>query len=185
MTETAAPEANFVDGAPVAGVSGNTDAAEADTGSAAPAAPVTTTTVAPGPGTTTTTAAATTATTVPSKNGSVRGTWTYDFETGVEGGDGTDIWWQQKTSTTRSLSPRNGAQLVNMGAIDYEKVDLAKLRSLPYSTAEIVGDDSGNQMPVRTVIAIKTNTGRYAKMRVEKKDPYPANTLYFRYYTYP
>lgn len=182
-TETAAA-GTVTEGAAVSGPTGGVAAVEADGGRATPAAPVTTTTVARTPASTTTTAAPT-ATTVPSKNGSVRGTWTYDFETGVEGGEGTDIWWQQKTSTTRSLTPRNGAQLANMGAVDYEKVDLARLKSLTYSTAEIVGDDTGNQMPVGTVIAIKTNTGRYAKMRVDKKEPYPANTLYFRYYTYP
>ena len=127
-----------------------------------------------------------TTTTVPSSNGSVRGTWTFDFDTGVEGASGSDVWWNQLTSTNRQLQPySSGAMLFNMGAANYEAVTKAQLQGLAYSTNPINGSDSGNQMPPGTVIAVKTNTGRFAKMKVIAKEPYPSNTLTFRYYTYP
>ena len=139
------------------------------------------TTAAP---TTTTTQQATT-TTVPSTNGSVRGTWTYDFDGGGEGAAGSDIHWNQLTSTTRQFQPYNGGMVFNMGAANYEAITKAQLHGLAYSTTPINGSDSGNQMPPGTVIAIKTNAGRYAKLKVIAKEPYPANTLTFRFYTYP
>jgi hypothetical protein len=146
---------------------------------------VTTTTTAPAGSTTTTAAPASTTTTVPSVDSSVRGTWTFDFDTGVEGASGSDIHWNQQTSTTRYFQPYNGGMVFNMGAVNYDAVTKAQLQGLAYSTAGIDGSDSTNKMPPGTVIAIKTNAGRFAKMKVISKEPYPSNKLYFRYYTYP
>ena len=161
-----------------------------DDGPAVTAAPATT--AAPPPGAapttappTTTTAPPTTTTTVPSRDGSVRGTYSYDFDAGAETSTGADVFWNQLTQTSRQLQPSNGAQLFNMGAANYDAVTKAQLQGLAYSTNAINGSDSGNQMPPGTVIAIKTNTGRFAKMKVVAKEPYPANTLTFRFYTYP
>ncbi len=145
----------------------------------------TATTAAPPPGSTTTTAAATTTTTTPSSDGSLRGTFSFDFDAGVETSTGADVFWQQATSTSRSLTPQNGALLFNMGAANYDAVTVAQLKSLAYTGASIDGSDSTNKMPPGTVIAIKTNTGRYAKMRVTAKAPAPSNTLTFKYFTYP
>ena len=142
----------------------------------------TATTAKPPPGVTTT-APTTTTTTVPSKDGAVRGTFSFDFDAGLETASGADVFWQQSTSTVRALQPQNGAQLANLGAVNYDTLTVAQLKAAPYSGAAIDGSDASNKMPPGTVIAIKTNTGRYAKMRVTAKDS--ANTLTFRYYTYP
>jgi hypothetical protein len=179
--------------ASAAGSGGNTGGNTGGEESPAVTSPSATTAPPPpaGGGTTATTAASTTTstppsttTTVPSTNGAVRGTWTFDFDTGVEGASGSDVWWNQLSSTNRQLQPyTSGAMLFNMGAANYDAVTKAQLQGLAYSTTPINGSDSGNQMPPGTVIAIKTNTGRYAKMKVIAKDA--ANTLTFRYYTYP
>ncbi|MEA3075215.1 MAG: hypothetical protein QOF60_123 [Actinomycetota bacterium] len=153
------------------GGGGTTDTTEVTTPNAAPPPP---------PGATTTTP---TATTVPSSTGSVRGTFSYDFDTGAETSSGADVWWRQDTSTTRALAPQGGATLANMGAADYEATDKAKLQSLTYSTAAIDGSDANNKLTPGTVIAIKTSNGRYAKMKVISKAA--DNTLTFRFYTYP
>jgi hypothetical protein len=142
----------------------------------------TATTAAPPPGVTTTTAPPT-ATTVPSKDGAVRGTFSFDFDTGTETATGADVFWQQSTSTVRALVPKNGAQLANLGPANYDTLTVAQLKAASYSTNAIDGSDASNKMPPGTVIAIKTDTGRYAKMRVTAKDA--ANTLTFRFYTYP
>jgi hypothetical protein len=128
-----------------------------------------------------------TTTTVPSKTGTVRGTWSYDFDGGVEGGTAapSDIFWNQQTSTNRYFQPINGAAVFNLGAIDYEAVTKAQLQGLGYTSSAIDGSDSTNKMPVGTVIAIRTNAGRFTKMKVQSKAPYPDNSLTFRYYTYP
>ena len=139
-----------------------------------------TTTAAPA---TTTTAPAATTTTVPSRDGAVRGTYHYDFDAGAETTTGSDVWWRQVDGATRYFSAENGAVFSNMGLANYDAVTKAQLQGLTYNTTSINGSDSGNQMPPGTVIAIKTNAGRYAKMKVVAKDA--ANTLTFRFYTYP
>ena len=182
-----------------AGGGGSDDTTTAASGSETVAAPTTTiantsdgsSTVTAAPATTaappsTTAAPTTTTTTVPSKDGAVRGTWLYDFDAGVETTSTTaDVWWNQMTQTTRQLQPSNGALLFNMGPANYEAVTKAQLQGLAYSNTAINGSDSGNAMPPGTVIAVKTNTGRYAKMKVIAKEPYPSNKLTFRFYTYP
>jgi hypothetical protein len=147
----------------------------------APSGGGTPTTTAPAPTTTTTQQATTT--TVPASNGAVRGTFSYDFDAGVETSAGADVFWQQMTATTRSFVPQNGAAFSNMGAANFDAITKAQLQALSYSTASISGSDSGNQMPPGTVIAVKTSSGRFAKVRITAKDS--ANTLTFRYYTYP
>ena len=148
-----------------------------DDGPTVTAAPATTAPPPPGAPTTTTT------TTVPSQDGAVRGTFSFDFDAGAETPTGADAFWRQSTSTTRALVAQNGAQFANMGAANYDAVTKAQLQGLSYSSAEINGSDSGNQMPPGTVIAIRTDTGRFAKVRITAKAP--DNTLTFRYFTYP
>ena len=133
---------------------------------------------------TSTTQPPTTTTTVPSRTGTVRGTWSFDMESGYESSTTTaDFWWEIYDGATRWITPRNGATFSNMGMIDYEAVTQAKLQSLAYSATKIVGSDAGNAMPPGTVLAVKTNAGRYAKMKILGRAA--DNTLTFRFYTYP
>jgi hypothetical protein len=177
-------------GSPAAGPAGGSPAAPGAAGAGTPApgpsaggttdtTEVTTPNAAPPPAPTTSGPT----TTVPSSNGSVRGTYSFDFDTGAETATGADVWWRQDTSTTRALAPQGGATLFNLGAADYEAVDKAKLQSLTYSATPIDGSDANNKLTPGTVVAVKTSNGRFAKMKVVSKAP--DNTLTFRFYTYP
>src|SRR6516164_8921389 len=50
----------------------------------------------------------------------LKGTFTFDLDTGTEGGLGPnfDIFWEQKTAVIRTMTPLNSAQLVNLGTVD-------------------------------------------------------------------
>lgn len=39
----------------------------------------------------------------------LRGTWTFDFDTGQQGEGTPDVWWQQKTKTERAWTTRGKA----------------------------------------------------------------------------
>jgi hypothetical protein len=98
----------------------------------------------------------------------LKGTWTFDLDTGVQGpAGGADLWWQQVNSVTRYLNPQSGAMLSHMGKPNFDAVSLQTLKGRPYSTTPINGsNNSSNKLTAGTVIAIKTNAGRYAKLKV-------------------
>jgi hypothetical protein len=99
----------------------------------------------------------------------LKGTWTFDFETGVQGPPtGADVWWEQVDNTIRFLVPQSGAMLAHMGKPNFEAVSLQTLQSQPYTANPINGsDNASNQLTPGTVIAVKTNTGRYSKVKID------------------
>jgi hypothetical protein len=99
----------------------------------------------------------------------LKGTWTFDFEKGIQGPPtGTDIWWEQVNNTIRFLVPQNGAMLANLGKSDFDSVSYQTLQTQSYTTIPINGsNNASNTLTAGTVVAVKTNTGRYAKMKVE------------------
>lgn len=56
-----------------------------------------------------------------------KGTWLFDLDTGTQEGalPGADIWWEQMTSTARQMAPRNGATIINLGAVDFATLSAA------------------------------------------------------------
>ena len=98
----------------------------------------------------------------------LKGTWTFDFETGVQGPPtGADVWWEQVDNTIRFLVPQSGAMLAHMGKPNFDAVSLQTLQSRPYTANPINGsNNASNQLTPGTVIAVKTNTGRYAKVKI-------------------
>jgi hypothetical protein len=96
-------------------------------------------------------------------------TWTFDFDTGVEGPPlGADIWWEQVDDVRRLLVPQSGAMLAHMGQADLNAVSLQTLQSLAYTCTPIDGSDgASNRLTAGTVIAVKASSGRYAKMRID------------------
>ena len=104
------------------------------------------------------------------KEGAVtlKGTWTFDFETGVQGPpSGADVWWEQVNNVTRFLVPQSGAMLAQMGKPNFDAVSYQTLKGLSYSATPIDGsNNASNKLTAGTVVAIRTNTGRYAKMKV-------------------
>lgn len=99
----------------------------------------------------------------------LKGTWTFDFDTGVQGpATGADIWWEQVDNVIRFLVPQNGAMLALMGKPNFDAVSYQTLKSQAYTATPINGsNNSSNKLKAGTVIAIKTGAGRYAKMKID------------------
>lgn len=107
---------------------------------------------------------------------------TFGFETGLlNPPSGADIRWEHNDDVTRLLVPQNGAMLANLGPADFDIVSYQRLNSLPYTTAPIDGSDNeSNALPTGAVIGVRTNSGRFAKVKIKS---YGA-TLSLEYVTY-
>lgn len=99
----------------------------------------------------------------------LKGTWTFDLDTGVQGpAGGADMWWEQVDNTTRFLVPQSGAMFRNMGKPDFDAVGRQTLECQPYTASPINGsNNAANKLTPGTVVAVKTNAGRYAKVKIE------------------
>ena len=100
----------------------------------------------------------------------LHGTYTFDLDTGTEGGTGgtQDIWWEQETAVARQMVPQNGAGIVNLGIVDFNALSSAALQSLAFSSTPIPGsNDSTNQLVDGDVFAVRTISGNYANVLVQ------------------
>ena len=112
-----------------------------------------------------------TATPVPiisSGTGAIQGTWLFDFDAGVQTTSSSgDVWWDQQTNVIRSMDPKNGATIVNLGVVNFNNITKSQLQGYSYSTTPIDGNnDSTNQLVNGDVFAVHTNNGHYAKVLV-------------------
>src|SRR6516165_5589334 len=110
------------------------------------------------------------ATVVSSGTTVLQGTYTFDLDTGTEGGasGAADIWWEQETAVARQMVPQNGAGIVNLGIIAFTALSSAALPSLAYGSTPIPGsNDSTNQLVNGDVFAVRTTSGNYAKVLVQ------------------
>ena len=110
------------------------------------------------------------ATVVSSGTTVLQGTYTFDLDTGTEGGlsPAEDIWWDQQTAVARQMVPQNGAGIINLGVVDFNALSLAALAPLAYGSAPIPGnDDPTNQLVNGDVFAVRTTSGNYAKVLVQ------------------
>ena len=98
----------------------------------------------------------------------IGGTESFDFDAGVvgEGNENVDVWWHILNSTSREMTPRNGATIVNLGVVDFSAITPADLMELTYGTTPIDGSDVSNALVPGDVFAVHTNAGNYAKARV-------------------
>lgn len=98
----------------------------------------------------------------------LRGTGTFDLETGTPGtGADRDLWWEQVDGTTRRLRPQNGALLCPLGMRPYESVTPTVLAEADYSPAPVDGSRSEtNQLRTGSVVAVRTAAGNLAKVEV-------------------
>jgi len=95
----------------------------------------------------------------------IKGTWDFDVDTGQNTGWMADFFWDQVTETERHMVPRNGVKYANLGIVDFDSV----VNFSSYSMSEDIIDGSvdHNAIPDGTVLAIKTDIGNYAKMRID------------------
>ncbi|MEJ8825730.1 hypothetical protein WKW80_27490 [Variovorax humicola] len=99
----------------------------------------------------------------------LKGTFTFDLDTGVQGGTGAgyDIWWEQMTATARQMAARNSARIVNLGVVSFTALGASNLQTLTYGTTPIPGnDDATNKLVNGDVFAVRTSLGNFAKVKV-------------------
>jgi len=82
----------------------------------------------------------------PTCNIVIKGTFTVDLEKCSLGSSSTDdLWWEQVTESERYLAPRHGAQIVNLGKVNFNSIEDPTKYS--YSFNEIDGSISSNTIP--------------------------------------
>ena len=100
----------------------------------------------------------------------LKGTWIFDCETGTQDGNLNgpgDIWWEQIDNIRRQMMPAGGANLVNLGNVNFTSITPAILQAQHYGKTPIPGnDDSSNQLLNGSVFAVRTNTGNLCKIKV-------------------
>jgi hypothetical protein len=102
-----------------------------------------------------------------SDSATIRGTFHYDFDAGVESNVGADVWWEQETQTARAMVPQGEVRLVNLGNVDFASISLTDLEHAAFSNNPIDGnDDSSNELVGGDVFGVLTDRGNYAKVQV-------------------
>lgn len=97
----------------------------------------------------------------------LKGTWTFNFDTGAQGAPGPDVWWDQETNVLRQMVPQGAARIINLGVTNFNAVTPAALQKLTYTTTPIVGNnDASNRLVQGDVFAVHTNQGNFAKVEV-------------------
>ena len=96
----------------------------------------------------------------------LKATYTFDFDKGKAGGDG-DLFYNHRDDVIRFLRPQNGAAVALLQRTDFWKTDADRLKTVSYSEKPInASDNADNELRRGVVIAIKTRSGHFAKMRV-------------------
>jgi hypothetical protein len=99
----------------------------------------------------------------------VRGTYTYDLDSGSETTAGADFQWRQETNVLRSITSMNGAAFFVVGAKEFESIRWSDMEHFPYSPAPIDGSaNASNRIPAGTVVAYKTSEGHLGKFIVDE-----------------
>jgi hypothetical protein len=97
----------------------------------------------------------------------LKGTWTFNLDTGIQGGPNPDIWWDQETTVLRQMVPQGNARITNIGVVNFNSITADVLQKLPYSTTPINGNnDPTNRLAPGDVFAVFTNQGNVAKIEV-------------------
>lgn len=105
--------------------------------------------------------------TVSSGQATLRGTRLFSFDSGIETNANADVWWDQMTDVQRQLVPQGNARIVNLGAVDFDSLDLTALQAYSYGATPIPGSaDASNQLTAGDIFAVQTSAGNYAKVQV-------------------
>jgi hypothetical protein len=108
-------------------------------------------------------------TVVSSGTTTLKGTFIFDLDNGVQGGpqSNADIWWDQETAVLRRMMPQNSAALLNLGVTNFGSVTANNLEVLSYSKTPIDGNnDATNKLVAGDVFAVQTTQGNFAKVQV-------------------
>lgn len=99
----------------------------------------------------------------------VRGTYLYDLDAGLETKAGADFQWEIYDNVKRNLAPMNGASFFVVGQKEFESIRWSEMEHFAYSAEKIRADnDNSNRIPAGTVVAYKTSEGRLGKFIVDE-----------------
>lgn len=106
----------------------------------------------------------------------VGGTQLFDVDSGLESEwrDADlqwDVLWADNSAAPKiihaELAPQNGALVAHLGSPDFNSVSLETLHAQQYADTPLPGSNDGeNKLTPGSVIAVKTNQGRYAKILI-------------------
>lgn len=109
------------------------------------------------------------AATVSSGTAIIKGTWSFDCETGAlsDSSPTCDFWWNQKTAVLREIIPQGVSTVVNLGQVDFNLVTPQSMQSYEYSTTPICGNNNAtNKLTNNDVFCVKTREGNFCKIKV-------------------
>ena len=166
------------------------------------AGPAPTTTVAPGakpnaaPSTTTTSPAMGAIAAPTPIDKLLKGTWTWDVDGNVDGaGADADLQYRIVDELLHYLEPQNGAGLALIVGKSFDAAGRSDLQAAAYSSSSLSTTDEHdpNVVDVGSIIALRTNTGQYAKIQVTGFEAvtfgdgsvYPRYNVRLRYVLYP
>jgi hypothetical protein len=98
----------------------------------------------------------------------LKGTFLFDFDTGIQGGlsPNADVFWEQMTAVLRQMAPQNSAKIINLGAVDFNSLTAPTLQGLAYASTPIDGNDATSKLVNGDVFAVLTTQGNFAKVKV-------------------
>jgi hypothetical protein len=95
----------------------------------------------------------------------ILGTWTWNIEKNKLGAkEDADVYWEQATAQDQYLVPKGQAGLAVIDNKSFDKITREDLKSLKYSDKKL----SNLSLTPGTVLALRTNQGNFAKLRVVK-----------------
>lgn len=107
----------------------------------------------------------------------IRGTFSFDFDSGRMSGrevtappqGALDVFWRMKTEVDRALEPINGTRLGLIGARDFDAVSYLDVADTAVASSPIEGSADGrNRLRAGTALAIVTSDGRYGKIGITR-----------------
>ena len=111
-------------------------------------------------------------------SGTIRGTFSFDFDTGrmsdrddpnAPARTELDVFWEMKTAIERALEPRNGTLIGVLGARDFDAVTYLDVAEAAVASTAVDGSADGrNRLRAGTVLAIVTSDGRYGKVGITR-----------------
>ena len=113
---------------------------------------------------------------VSSGQGTVRGTWNFNLDKGIEGDAVSDIWWNQKTTIDRAMVSQGNAKICYLGAANFDAIGVKELEALQYTSQEIVSTEVTERIPDIEAIAFERirpvfNKGIFKDLKVQPFRP--------------
>ncbi len=125
----------------------------------------------------------------------LKGTWAWDVDGDADGaGSDSDVWYRIVSEVEHYVEPQNGAAFARISK-PFSAVTRSDLQGAKYGSGRLAteGVDDPDVLNVGDVIALRTNTGQYAKIEIVGFEAYtlsdgmtyPRYNVRLRYVLYP